>query len=144
MLVERFQKITCTCCGQEQSVAKGTPLLEIEQRLRAKDKQLWWGGSGWSVREAKKGTLQWACRFCLKERRAIAANPEVQIFCDYSPYFAYYDVTLRCGDCGEQFIFSAKEQKYWYEDLKFWVQSRPKQCAACRRARRERKQQREK
>lgn len=139
MLIERLWKVTCPCCGKERNI-KSTPLLEIEQRLREKEKWPWWGSSGWSVREAKKGTLQWACGFCLKEGRAIASNPEAQTFCDYPPYLAYYDVTLRCGDCSAQFIFSAKEQQYWYEQLRFWVQSRPKQCAACRHTRRERNQ----
>jgi hypothetical protein len=72
------------------------------------------------------------------------ANPVVQKFCDHPPYLAYFDVPLRCEDCGSTFVFEAKEQQFWYEELKFWVQSRPKQCAACRKLRRERKSEQNK
>jgi hypothetical protein len=41
--------------------------------------------------------------------------------------------------CKEEYIFRKEEQQYWYEHLKFWVQSRPKHCAKCRREVREKK-----
>lgn len=46
--------------------------------------------------------------------------------------------------CGKGFVFSAKEQRYWYEQLKFWVQSVPKQCPTCRRKIRRRKESQKK
>jgi hypothetical protein len=42
-------------------------------------------------------------------------------------------------DCGQRFVFAAAEQRFWYETLQFWVQSRPKRCIPCRRARRARR-----
>ena len=137
-----FPKVTCPCCGKDRDVVGGTPLLQLEDKLRQANLTPWWKTSeGWSVEEAQKGKLQWACRYCLKSERAIEANPVVQKFCDYPPYLAYFDTKLRCEDCGSMFVFSAKEQQFWYENLKFWVQSRPKQCLDCRRARRERKRE---
>ena len=71
-------------------------------------------------------------------------TPVVQKFCNHPPYMAYFDVPLRCEDCDSQFVFEATEQKFWYEELKFWVQSRLKQCVACRQLRRERKREQRK
>ncbi len=53
-----------------------------------------------------------------------------------APYLAYSDIGHRCSDCGEKFVFTKHEQRFWYEELGFWVQSRPKQCVACRQKRR--------
>ncbi len=93
---------------------------------------------GWSVDQARAGKLQWACVRCFEAGRALEGHPALQTWCDNLPYFAFIDVQLRCKDCGSQFVFGAKEQQFWYETLKFWVQSRPKQCIQCRRARRTR------
>ena len=136
----KSQEITCPCCGKVRAGVGGTSLAELEHKLVEANLSPWWSSkAGWSVEEASKGTLQWACRYCLKSGRAIEGNPVVQKFCDYPPYLAYFDVPLRCEDCGSKFVFEAKEQQFWYEELKFWVQSRPKQCAACRKLRRESK-----
>ncbi|MFO7692294.1 MAG: zinc-ribbon domain containing protein [Vicinamibacterales bacterium] len=52
------------------------------------------------------------------------------------PQKAFFDVTLTCEDCQSDFRFTASEQKFWYEDLKFFEESRPKQCRRCRPIRR--------
>ncbi len=88
---------------------------------------------------AKKNTLLWACDMCLKSGRALVANPAHQTFCDHTPFLAYFDQNKRCTDFAKRFAFSAEEQRHWYEQLKFWVQSEPRQCALCRRSRRLRK-----
>lgn len=135
-------KITCPCCGKERSALEEAPLKRSEDKLLEANLSPWWNPTeGWSVEQAAHGKLQWACRYCLKSGRAIEANPVVQKFCDHPPYLAYFDVPLSCEDCGSKFVFEAKEQQFWYEELKFWVQSRPKQCAACRKIRRTRKQE---
>jgi hypothetical protein len=56
-------------------------------------------------------------------------------FCHVPRYF-YVDERKLCVQCGEPFVFSAKEQKYWYETLKFNFNSVAVRCAACRRKRR--------
>ncbi|WP_165422817.1 zinc-ribbon domain containing protein [Ktedonosporobacter rubrisoli] len=85
---------------------------------------------------ARTGRLQWACEECLKAGRAIEGQPWNQTFCDYEPYLAYFDRTVTCQDCLNPFVFQAREQLYWYERLKFYVQSFPKHCLSCRRKRR--------
>lgn len=52
------------------------------------------------------------------------------------PRFWYIDCTVRCGDCDEEFVFSANEQRFWYEEMKFYVDSFPRRCITCRKKRR--------
>ena len=55
------------------------------------------------------------------------------------PRHWYVDATFKCEDCGSEFLFSAKEQEFWYETRRFYVDSQPKRCAACRKKERARK-----
>ena len=53
------------------------------------------------------------------------------------PRYWYVEVTFHCARCGEAFVFSAEEQRFWYEDLGFYVDSCAKHCPTCRRQIRE-------
>jgi hypothetical protein len=35
-------------------------------------------------------------------------------------------------------VFTASEQRFWYEDKRFWIDSLPKRCSECRKAERTR------
>lgn len=133
--------VKCPCCGKDRNVRQNTPLLNLESILRREQKDPWQRSLGWSVEEARRGKLQWACSPCIVASRAIEAKPWLQKFCDFLPYFAYYDVELICACCERLFKFDAREQQFWYEELKFWVQSRPKHCVTCRKLRREQKEE---
>lgn len=124
-------KITCPCCRQKRDVKSQTPLLQNKLTLR--NLLSWWNPSEEVDEIVLKLEIQWACNFCLANEAAIQGNLHEQTFCDFPPYLAYFDVELHCEDCENNFIFFAAEQKFWYETLKFWVQSRPKQCVDCRR-----------
>jgi hypothetical protein len=60
---------------------------------------------------------------------------------DYSvcPRHWYIDATFPCKTCGTAFVFSAKEQRFWYEELRFYVDSQPRRCPACRKKHRKTK-----
>jgi hypothetical protein len=90
---------------------------------------------------AHKDKIHWACDKCLEKGKAILADPTQQTFVDFVPYYAYFDRKFQCRKCGKLFTFSANEQRYWFETLKFWVQSYPKDCIDCRRRKREAKKQ---
>ena len=45
----------------------------------------------------------------------------------------YFDVKRQCHDCGKPFIFFAEEQKYWYEELGFGLDSDCVRCVPCRK-----------
>lgn len=49
------------------------------------------------------------------------------------PVTHYYDVRRVCEDCGERFLFFALEQKHWYEELGFPLDSDCVRCVACRK-----------
>jgi hypothetical protein len=51
-----------------------------------------------------------------------------------APRHWYIDATMRCTDCDETFVFSASEQRVWYEEFCFYVDSYPKRCPRCRAA----------
>src|SRR5882724_5042116 len=48
------------------------------------------------------------------------------------PRHWYVDASFRCTRCEQAFLFSSEEQFFWYEELKFFVDARPKQCKTCR------------
>ena len=45
----------------------------------------------------------------------------------------YVDATFVCRDCKAEFVFSASEQRFWYEDRQFYVDSLPRRCVGCRK-----------
>ena len=56
------------------------------------------------------------------------------------PRSDYFDVLRKCRDCSRWFVFFAKAQQYWFEDLQFFVDSACMRCAECRRQQRHRKE----
>lgn len=58
------------------------------------------------------------------------------------PRYWYIDATVSCPRCGNEFCFTAGEQKFWYEVLKFYVDSTVKHCLACRQTLRDLKHRR--
>ena len=50
----------------------------------------------------------------------------------------YLDRPFQCRDCGEQEIWTATQQKWWYEIAKGGVWTDPRRCRPCRRRERER------
>lgn len=69
-----------------------------------------------------------------------AVFPESAIPADISrqnysciPVVFYVDVLEHCIDCNRPFIFFAKEQKHWYEDLGFGLDSWAVRCPVCRK-----------
>lgn len=63
---------------------------------------------------------------------AIPAETEKQNYADYSRKL-YVDIEETCKSCQREFIFFALEQKYWFEELKFWVDSHCIKCINCRK-----------
>jgi len=69
---------------------------------------------------------------------AVRGDIRAQEFCRmcHAPRYYYVDADRRCVQCGEHFVFSASEQKYWYESLKFHFDSVAIRCKRCRGRRR--------
>jgi hypothetical protein len=49
------------------------------------------------------------------------------------PVTHYFDVKRQCRDCERPFIFFAEEQKFWYEELGFPLESDCVRCVDCRK-----------
>ena len=72
--------------------------------------------------------------------RQEAMFPESVLLADTSkqnyavfPRAYYVDVQRQCRMCNRPFIFFAREQCYWYETLRFFVDADCVHCPACRR-----------
>lgn len=71
-------------------------------------------------------------------RGAVRGDVRRQEFCRmcHVPRYFYLDKERRCVQCGDDFIFSAAEQKHWIEVLKFHFDAEAVRCLSCRRQRR--------
>ncbi|MCA9195794.1 MAG: zinc-ribbon domain-containing protein [Planctomycetales bacterium] len=63
---------------------------------------------------------------------AVLADPSKQTRATI-PVTHYFDLERRCRDCKRQFIFFAEEQKHWYEELGFGLESDCVRCTECRK-----------
>ena len=77
---------------------------------------------------------QWVLDPALKLPRGAIIADTSKHNAGYGVLDFYIDITLDCTDCGKAFVFSATEQKYWYEELRFNIASVPIRCAVCRKA----------
>lgn len=75
--------------------------------------------------------LFWGTRH-LDYSTAVRADIAQQNF-SVCPRHWYIDAAFKCSRCGESFVFTSDEQKFWYEELKFWIDSLPRECAKCRK-----------
>ena len=53
----------------------------------------------------------------------------------------YDDIPFTCKDCGKEEIWTASQQKWWYEVAGGLFESTAVRCRACRKVERERKEQ---
>lgn len=105
-----------------------TGLAEVEALLRENHEEAKSYGEGWT----KNVRDDWACPGCLAAGKALKAEPLEQNFRGYSgPRFAYVDQAKRCQRCDVEFVFTASEQKVWYETRKFHPKSKPLNCLDC-------------
>ncbi len=63
----------------------------------------------------------------------LPANTENQNYALY-PRKYYVDIERICRTCHRPFLFFAKEQRYWFETLRFFVDADCVFCPQCRRA----------
>jgi hypothetical protein len=58
-----------------------------------------------------------------------------------SPPEYYYDISFSCCDCGSDEIWTAAQQKWWYEDAGGYFFSGAVRCRTCREIERARKKE---
>ncbi len=84
----------------------------------------------------------WKC-LDLDHDSAVRADVSKQNY-SVCPRHWYIDATFKCSRCSKTFCFTAAEQKKWYEDLGFYVDSCAKDCLNCRHDKRVQKTLRQK
>ena len=69
---------------------------------------------------------------------AVRGDIRRQDYCPmcHVPRYFYVDEQRQCVQCENPFTFSAAEQKFWYETLRFWADSTAIRCLDCRRQQR--------
>jgi Probable zinc-ribbon domain len=117
----RVPDLICPCCGKARGTSAQVALMQTEFQMQVHAPA--WANleAGWSVNAARHGWLSWACDSCLKAGRALEAKPWLQTYGYNSPKFAYVDEVKKCSDCGNEFVFAATEQAFWYETLEFLI-----------------------
>lgn len=67
---------------------------------------------------------------------AVAADLDKQNY-SVCPRHWYVDADFQCVACLKDFTWAASEQKAWFEDYFFWIDSYPKKCKPCRASHRQ-------
>ncbi len=127
-------KQACPCCNELK--VKDVSIRNRQLKQLEDENLVWYADNPWNggiTELLRNGHFSWACDTCIKNQRAIVGRIEYQTYCDHPPYLAYMDQEKSCLKCGDKFVFDKEEQQYWYEELKFWVQSTPKHCKSCRK-----------
>ena len=57
----------------------------------------------------------------------------------YSPPLYYEEVSFKCRDCGAECVWTAEQQRLWYEEWGGSVQSTAIRCRTCRQQERRKK-----
>lgn len=66
----------------------------------------------------------------LDYKTAIRGNPEKQNY-SVCPRHWYIDADFNCARCRKEFTWTAREQKAWFEEYRFWIDSHPRLCKSC-------------
>lgn len=84
--------------------------------------------------------FNWACDLCLKTKKAIQANPGLQVTSG-DRHLAYFDISFNCEVCHTKSIFSKDEMAVWYEKYQLPTHAQPNTCLTCRRQIKEKNEQ---
>ena len=81
--------------------------------------------------------------FMLAQGIGVAAADPTNLLHDstYGPRPDYYiDLPFICIDCGSKELWTAKQQKWWYEEAKGKIDSTANRCRTCRQIARKKKE----
>lgn len=134
-----YSRPVCPSCGDSKKANETKIVINLIESL-AQNNPNWFhfffdGNNNNAYKSFTTGT-KWACDSCIEKSNALVASPSKQNFCDYLPFLAYFDSNRLCKSCDKAFVFKKEEQKYWYENLHFWVQSEAICCKSCRKEKR--------
>lgn len=122
----------CVCCGNERHRTEVKQALSVIGRLDKNEHHYFHQVKPYDYVTLKGLESDWACDECLNLGKAIPSQPEAQNYC-WEPRLAYFDTQHECQSCHKPFIFGKEEKRFWFETLKFWIDSTPNHCAGCRK-----------
>jgi Probable zinc-ribbon domain len=89
--------------------------------------------SGFEVTEAEIRSSFWGYQDAtIYPESVIPANVKRQNFSTFARVY-YVDMLEVCRACERPFLFFAREQRHWYEVLRFYIDADCSHCADCRR-----------
>lgn len=143
---EKYEKVTCESCHKEISLKdsslyfpaiKAFSDLIVTQKLNDQSKGF---KDTWNGKSGQMPPIR--CQQCISNKHIIIADRKKQethwylCFGWYNILY-YQDKTLHCKSCKKDFLFSASEQQYWYEEAQIFTDVQPKFCAPCRKKNRQ-------
>lgn len=144
--LERYKKVICESCHKEillkdsslylQAIKEFSELVE-SQKLQDQVKGF---KDNWNNKYAQMPPIR--CKQCINNQHIIIANRKKQTIHGYLDsvwhnILYYQDKTLHCKSCKKDFLFSASEQQYWYEEAQIFTDVEPKFCLPCRKKNRQ-------
>ena len=114
--------LSCPVCGA------ATPHDEIQRVLNRM------GVPDWMSPVARGQAVPWACEGCLSAERALIADTTHHTNVPTMGPIRrriYRPMELRCGRCRARFEFTAREQRYWYEELCIPLETVRTRCDPC-------------
>ncbi|MGD1843424.1 MAG: zinc-ribbon domain containing protein [Thermonemataceae bacterium] len=124
MRKKRFlHKVVCTHCGERvpwQHSSYRHPLIQL------------------FLEKYPTATIPFWCDTCMEEEGVIVADWQRQkvdggFSSDAFCILYYVDEVKTCVSCKEEFVFTASEKQFWYEEAQIFIEVSPKMCLSCRR-----------
>ena len=106
--------------GKQRRKRKLLKLTRADKRKRMQQRD--------EYRRIKNGSVQPVDRNKIYSRSVMPHIPSI-----------YEDYPFRCRDCGKGEIWTARQQKRWYEEQGGEIETRATRCRSCRRKEHERK-----
>src|SRR6186997_3344178 len=119
---------------QRGAVTSAGPINPICGRYRGGQDSGWNELKGVSVEVRADGTHEHQGRL---PAGFLWGDERRQFFGLGGPELVFGPLEKKCRECGKAFVFSAQEQRHWYEVLGFFIDATAVRCAACRAARRD-------
>lgn len=130
------KKVECPCCKLLKGQHEMRVLiyqLNTSKRLTFRDEEVS-VDFDFVCAIAESSRKKWACDKCVKSGKAIVSNHTKMNFSVMPRYYAYFDEKKHCYKCKKDYIFSLREQQYWFETLSFWHEAHPSECPTCRKS----------
>lgn len=135
-IIQEQAQLVCPVCKEVVRPAL-TQLKRIADWL---DTKWFFRGGEHFMQEVTSGKFRgWACIRCEHAKRAVFPDYSKQNYGLGGPILFYITKEMNCESCKKDFIFTAEDQRFWYEDLYFNYSSYPKNCLSCRKDTRKKK-----